>query len=208
MELNAENNWRAAFTDLPSKYIDADGNEQPIRYLVRERELSGWAAQTDAQYDEATRTYTVTLTNEPTVSYRARKVWADDNDPQRPSEALVMLLKNGEAYGETVTLNAENNWECEWTALPKYDADGTLIEWTLTEAEVAGYTAEITLEDGVFTVTNTKNPPQPTPTPAPTNRPEELPQTGTTRYLAPLLASTGVLMLAAGLLVPRKKKHE
>ena len=208
VELNAENNWRAAFTDLPSKYIDADGNEQPIRYLVRERELSGWAAQTDAQYDEATRTYTVTLTNEPTVSYRARKVWADDNDPQRPSETSVTLLKNGEAYGETVMLNAENNWECEWTALPKYDADGTLIEWTLTEAEVAGYTPEITLEDGVFTVTNTKNPPQPTPTPAPTNRPEELPQTGTTRYLAPLFASTGVLMLAAGLLVPRKKKHE
>ncbi len=48
----------------------------------------------------------------PTVDFPVTKVWEDNNDELniRPESISVELLKDGEATGETVELNANNNW--------------------------------------------------------------------------------------------------
>ena len=43
-----------------------------------------------------------------------------------------------------VELSAANNWKHEFTNLPKYNDNGTLIKYTVKEDKIAGYNTEIT----------------------------------------------------------------
>ena len=78
-------------------------------------------------------------------------------ESQRPTEIVVDLLKNGEVY-DTVTLSEENGWSYNWDKLPRYNADGTRAEWTMTEQTVEDYTVLIEKNGITFTVTNTYAP--------------------------------------------------
>jgi hypothetical protein len=77
-------------------------------------------------------------------------------DTVRPSQIEVQLLKNGEVQdGQTVVLNAANNWQYTWTGL-----DDT-AEWTAVEKEVpANYTVMTSLENNYsrIVITNTEMP--------------------------------------------------
>lgn len=86
---------------------------------------------------------------EDTTSRKVIKVWDDDNNPARPNEVVVQLLKNGSVYDE-VTLNAANNWRYEWSNL---DASYT---WLIVEKKVPGnYTVLVEREGNTFIITNT-----------------------------------------------------
>ena len=61
--LNADNNWKAEFTDLPSQYIDENGAVQKCTYTVREQAIKGWQCKTESNLDGDT--YYISLTNTP-----------------------------------------------------------------------------------------------------------------------------------------------
>lgn len=118
--------------------------------------------------------------------------------------ATVKLYANGVDTGKSVVLNAANNWKGEFAEVRKYNDDGEKIEYTVKEADSAGYTVKVTgtQEDG-FTVTNTEIPPT---TPGPKTPKSRLtPKTGDSNnigmYGLILLTSIAV---TGGLVMRRK----
>ncbi len=126
-------NWKYTFTDLP-KY-NAQGNE--IAYTVDESEVN----ENDLKFytktiEGTTITNTFTVPDEK-VNVTVNKVWNDSNDVKgyRP-ESIKLLVKNGsQVVAEQVVTEAEN-WKYTFTDLPKYNAQGNEITYTVDEAEV------------------------------------------------------------------------
>ena len=76
------------------------------------------------------------------------KKWDDKNNPNRPKEIVIELLKEGKLYDE-VLLNEENNWSYTWEHLISYD-------YKVVEKDVPkGYSSSIDYNDYTFVVTNT-----------------------------------------------------
>ena len=76
------------------------------------------------------------------------KHWADDNnrDGLRPDSVQVQLTKNGQPYGDVVTLNDENEWKHTFEYLEKTEPNGTPIDWSVQEVNVPeGYTFSISM---------------------------------------------------------------
>lgn len=90
---------------------------------------------------------TITNTYTAYVNISGTKVW-DDNDNQdglRPNN-ITVIVKNGdmEVDRKTVTPDAAGNWAYSFENLPKYDAAGNAITYTVSEAKVTGYNTQIT----------------------------------------------------------------
>lgn len=116
-----------------------------------------------------------------TVSVSVSKVWKDGGSSNRPSYVSVQLYRNGNAYGNTVTLSESNSWRYTWSNL---DDDYT---WTVNEVNVPrGYTRTVTRSGDVWTITNTK--------PI-----DKLPQTGDNSNITLWIALA--CMSAAGMLI-------
>lgn len=93
------------------------------------------------------------------VTYKVKKNWEDDNDRDgiRP-EGLAVTLMQGNTEYETVTL-AGDDWNYEWTGLPRAAEDGTVYEYSAVEEELGDYESDGgEMKDGVFTFTNTHEP--------------------------------------------------
>ncbi|MBQ4465817.1 MAG: Cna B-type domain-containing protein, partial [Oscillospiraceae bacterium] len=95
-----------------------------------------------------------------------------NNTAARPESVTISLLADGnaakDADGKNVAalvLNSGNNWNGAFENLPETTADGTKISYTVSEAEVEGYTSSVTalspVKDGdkelayAFSVENT-----------------------------------------------------
>ena len=101
---------------------------------------------------------TVSVTNtykSETTEIPVRKEWSDS---ETEHSGVQVALMNGNATVATLTLNKGNAWAGTFTNLPKKDASGNVITYTVKEiTEVAGYTTSYTTEsDGTLVVTNTK----------------------------------------------------
>lgn len=104
---------------------------------------------------------TNTKTEEHT-SVSVTKEWAGRDDGNYPESAEVYLLQNGEPYGASVILNAENGWTYLWENLPLKSGDTEFV-YTVEEVRITGYTASaetVTDESGAisFTLCNTWSP--------------------------------------------------
>ena len=149
--------WTYAFTDLPKFKA---GKE--IVYTVEEEAMDGYETSVDG--------YDITNTHVPeTVDVEGIKTWddADDQDGIRPKSITIDLLADG-VKADSLTVTAKNDWKWRFTGLPKYQ-DGVMIEYTVEEESVEGYTAEIsgTAEEG-FVIVNQHVPvPKPDPDPDP-----------------------------------------
>ena len=124
VKADKEGNWSYTFQNLP-KYA----NGEPIIYTVTE----------DTVTDYTTEVTGTTITNKyqpGKTSITVTKAWEDFNDHNgiRPSEIKVQLYADGEAQGEEITLNAENQWTHIWTDLDERKA-GELIDYTVKETE-------------------------------------------------------------------------
>jgi len=91
------------------------------------------------------------------VARRVLKLWQGDVEEFRPEGVTVRLLKDGVVY-DTVTLTRDNSWRYAWEALPKFDTDGHLIRWQLTEEVPEGYLVSLGQEEDAFLLTNTLDP--------------------------------------------------
>ena len=101
---------------------------------------------------------TVSVTNtykSETTEIPVRKEWSDS---ETEHSGVQVALMNGNATVATLTLNKDNAWTGTFTNLPKKDANGNDITYTVKEVtEVAGYTPSYTKDsDGTWVVTNTK----------------------------------------------------
>ena len=98
----------------------------------------------------ATVKYDCKYNGDTQADYTVEKLWKDTNHTKnRPINVTVQLLKDGSVY-DTVVLIAANSWKYIWNYLD------TKYHWPIVEKEVPnGYTATITQENNVFTITNT-----------------------------------------------------
>jgi pilin isopeptide linkage protein len=153
--VTAENGWNYTFDNQP-KY--ADGKE--IKYTVTEDPVASYTT-TISGYNITNTENTVTPpTPTPTyTTYTVHKVWKLDDGRTAASSVQAQLYRNGEAYGDPVTLSAGNHWSYLWTGLTKTDAQGNTISWTVREVNVpSGFTSTVTGTDRSFTITNDDKP--------------------------------------------------
>ena len=130
--------WKYKFDNLP-KY---EGGKL-IEYSVEEKAVDGYT--TTINGTNITNKYTPEKT-----FVEGEKTWDDANnqDGKRPEKITVELYKKvGDKQPEKVTTqevkaDKDGNWKYKFDNLPKYEG-GKLIEYSVKEVAVEGYTTEI-----------------------------------------------------------------
>ena len=130
VELSAANGWKASFSNLPKE----DANGQKIVYTVSEEEVAGFKAAISGSEENG---FTISNYNGSRVVIPVTKIWQGKGS--HPDHLNVQLFANGEKVA-TYTLNKANGWQHSFD-MPKLDANGKEIRYTVTEDSVAGYTA-------------------------------------------------------------------
>ena len=130
VELSAANGWKASFSNLPKQ--DANGKE--IVYTISEEEVAGFKAAISGSEKTG---FTISNYNGSRVVIPVTKIWQGKGP--HPDHLNVQLFANGEKVA-TYTLNKANGWQHSFD-MPKLDANGKEIRYTVTEDSVAGYTA-------------------------------------------------------------------
>jgi len=126
--LNQNNNWTKTITKL-QKYGE---DSSLIQYNVEELEVPNEYA---VSVKEDSYNFTITNTHIPEMlSISVEKVWNDSDDIEgfRPSNVTIIVLANGEQYGDEIILTNETNWSYNVTGLPKY-LNGKLMNYTIEE---------------------------------------------------------------------------
>ena len=119
------------------------------------------------------------------VNLSVMKVWNDGNSEDRVDSVTVQLCR-GESVVDTAVLSEENNWSYTWQNIPNSD------DYTVKEENIPnGYTATYGQDGYVFTVTNTSS----------------LIQTGQINWPIPVLTTFGLVLIAAGLFLLRRKNN-
>ena len=94
------------------------------------------------------------------TSFSVEKKWVLGSDQNlatnKPDKVTVSVLKNGVKDDNlTVVLSQENGWKASFSNLPKEDADGNEIVYTVSEEELAGFKAAISgTDENGFTISN------------------------------------------------------
>lgn len=92
------------------------------------------------------------------TSFSVEKRWVLDPKlaTNKPDKVKVSVLKNGrEDENLTVELSQENGWKASFSNLPKEDANGQEIVYTVSEEELAGFKAAISgTDENGFTISN------------------------------------------------------
>lgn len=151
--LSEDNNWQFTWTDLDASAewtldeIDVpEGYERSIRMETSD--------------DQAVTTCTITnkqVTEEPKppvqekISITANKVWEDAGYAGRPQSVKLQLYRDGEAYGDAVTVSQAQGWRYVWKDLENDHV------WTVGEVEnVSGYDVSVTHDGNEWVITNTR----------------------------------------------------
>lgn len=151
--LSADNNWEFTWTDL-------DGSAE---WTVDETDVpEGYEKSIEREISEDQSLTTCTITNkqvneEPkppvveTVSVTANKVWEDAGYANRPQTVKLQLYRDGEAYGDAVTVSQAQGWRYVWNGLGKDHV------WTVQEVElINGYDVSVTNDGNNWVITNTR----------------------------------------------------
>ena len=213
LTLTKGNGWKVTYPDegsLPEK----DGSDGTYYYFVTEDSVPdgynvmyGYVDKNGATQSEhgVTAGGTATITNQQQTDWlKVTKVWQDsdgkpltENLPEITVHLYKIVNSKGEDTGETLTLNAGNNWKGQFTDL---DPDA---QYYVVEETVDGYTVSYTSDvehpakpGDTITVTNRKNAPG-----------YELPATGSTGT-APYTTAGAVLMGAALVGGYRRKRRQ
>ena len=114
-----------------------------------------------------------------------KKVWNTDASTKAADSVTIQLLKDGVVV-ETATLSTQNNWQITYPDMPESDM------YSIVEVNIPkGFTATYSQSGYVFTVTNSAS----------------LIQTGQLTWPIPLLAMTGLCLIAVGTTVLRKSRN-
>ena len=171
--LNMANSWTYTWTGLPEKE-----NGVTINYTVKEIKIGDTVVENEVaagyhiRYDVDANVTQITNIHEPNkTSKTVVKNWNDGDYVNRPKVIKIQLYKNGEQYGESITLTAgedniwqENELTYTWTDLPLKE-NGVEIKYTVKELDENGNVVEnnqkynseytTTYSEDTFTITNT-----------------------------------------------------
>lgn len=188
--LNAQNSWRYVWPELPE--YNEDGSK--IVWRVVESEIEDYTVliTRDGVTFTVTNTYALEEPADETVTRTVLKIWEDKGyENRRPKSVKVTLLQNDTAY-DSQTLNDANGWMYTWEELPKYDANGTEIVWSVREDAVTGYIPSVRQNGFTLVITNTIDK-------------QKLPQTGVLWWPVPVLAAAGLAFVIVGMASKKKK---
>ena len=133
--------WSYSYSQLPAT------TDQGIPYTYRVRETVPATATGQDRYLAGQDGYDLTNTLDGIMDIPVVKVWVDNGGAfgQRPDSITVHLLANGQETGQSILLTPgtgllsllgdSNQWKGTFTGLPKYDADGRRISYTVVEAQ-------------------------------------------------------------------------
>lgn len=213
LTLTRGNGWKVTYPDTGS-LLETDGAGGTYYYFVTEdgvpsgyNVIYSYVDKDDVPQleDGVTAGGTATITNQQKTNWlKVTKVWQDsdgkpltENLPEITVHLYKIVNSKGEDTGETLTLNAGNNWTDQFTGLDPN------TQYYVVEDPVDGYTVSYTndaatpaVPGATITVTNRKNAPG-----------YELPATGSTGT-APYTAAGAVLMGAALVGGYRRKRRQ
>lgn len=83
-------------------------------------------------------------TNVETIDINGSKIWEDDNDRdgKRPQSIHVTLTAGDLTFSQEVRADEKGDWTWNFVGLPKWDADGKLLDYIISESVVEDYTTE------------------------------------------------------------------
>ncbi len=130
-ELTAEMNWQYTFKDKPMYTVDG----KAITYTIKEKAVEGYETTIDG--------FKVTNLRVGKTEVSVEKIWKDNNDTEsRPESITVNLLANGIEVKD-MAVTKDTDWKYTFEDLDKYDDQGKLIVYTITEDAVAGYESSV-----------------------------------------------------------------
>src|SRR5699024_3337516 len=146
IELNADNNWQADFTEL-----DVYENGKAIEYTIEEVAVTGYeVAQTGTSEDG----YVLTNKHTPELTeVSITKEWNDEDDLAgfRPDHIEVELYADGEATGKVIAITSVEvgAWKGSFINLPKYRDEGVQIDYTVKEVSLDEelYSVEVIIDE-------------------------------------------------------------
>lgn len=146
------------------------------------------------------------LPDEDTAEYGVKKVWKmlDQFDRYRPVNITVGIYKDAKLF-KTVTLDDSNNWEYYWTG-------DTRSDWRVKEIDVSSdfmvvYRFNSTLYQIENTFTDTSGDDDDSSDSSSSGGSGgSIPQTGSLWWPVPVLAGAGIVLIAAGWRVSKKRK--
>ncbi|WP_177159503.1 Cna B-type domain-containing protein [Granulicatella balaenopterae] len=141
--LNASNNWKAEFNNLPV-YNQETGNK--IVYSIAEVNIDGYTSN----ITKKGAGYVITNINTATISIPVEKVWIG----KAAKEVVINLFADGTKVKDLI-LNASNNRKAEFNNLPVYNQEtGKEIAYSIEEVNIDGYTSNITKKGAGYVITN------------------------------------------------------
>lgn len=155
-ELTKDEDWKHVFEDLPKENED----DTEIEYTIEEEDLDNYDAAIIGDADEGFTITNTEIEDEPeTTEVAVEKVWKG----QELADVTIDLLAD-EKNLDSIELSEKNDWEYEFTDLPKEDEDGEEISYTVEEEDLDDYESKISgdQEDG-YTVVNTEIEKEPDP---------------------------------------------
>ena len=137
-KVTEKDGWKWKFENL-----DKYENGKLIEYTVSEEKVEGYKTEITGNAKDG---FVITNTKEPEkikVSVEGKKTWNDKNnqDGKRPTEITINLLKNGTKVA-TKKVTEKDGWKWKFENLDKYE-NGELINYTIVEEKVEGYTTEV-----------------------------------------------------------------
>ena len=143
--VTADDEWKYEWTGLLRYEYGIE-----IEYTVTENPVT--------DYSTEIKDYNITNTYTPGETSRTvKKIWDDkkNSDGIRPISIEVQLYADGTAVGDTIELNADNNWKHTWSGLAE-SKDGETVVYTVKEADVpSGY--KVSYSSDTFVITNKHN---------------------------------------------------
>lgn len=148
--LSEENGWRYQFDKLPVYQSGEKVKYHVIEDTVEEYSTTITSPENNVYHFDIVNSYTPGKT-----SVNVIKNWVDQNNKYslHPESITVRLLANGtEIKDKVLTLTEKNDWQGSFEDLDTHKA-GKLIEYTITEDTVTGYTT--TIDQKTKIITNT-----------------------------------------------------
>ena len=143
--VNAAGEWKTTWTVAKNKPVAKE-----IIYTVEAVAPEGYKASVSGTAAEG---YVITLSHTPevvTIPVSAQWYDTENQDGKRPASVEITLAANGKE-SKKVALTAENNWKASFDNLDVYAA-GKAITYTVTAADVEGYTASAAGDNAGFVV--------------------------------------------------------
>ncbi len=138
--LNDKNGWKHEWKDLPLGFT----------WTVEEVDApEGFTSYTNNYDNHFVITNDDVDTEQKPETVNVRKVWVIDDGGERPDSVSVQLMRDGEPFGDPVTLNDANDWSYAWNDLESGH------NWTVVELNVPdGFKATVSQSGDTFTIIN------------------------------------------------------